>query len=200
MERNMDVNKLIKKARSSWWEDGIVEIYTGSGILLIGILGILSKTTSGIMAPIYTFSWVILLLLLTFLGQKFIRLLKKHLVWSKYGYAEPEKRRATLRNGKWAIGALICMLGAVILYTRPISTILISCFILAVFMGIFEYSGLSRFAIIGVINLIAGVILFLYGVKVDIGVFINLLLSGVLLFFSGLITWNKFRKRRVVNE
>lgn len=91
------------------------------------------------------------------------------------------------------------MFGSVVLYTHPISSLFMSCFVLTIFMSIFEYSGLTRFAVISIVNIIAGVIMLILGYTVGTGVFINLLVTGELLFLTGVVTWSRFQKRRIVN-
>ncbi len=197
--KKVEVNKLIKKARASWWEDGIVEMFTGTGLIIIGILGELTANSKGRSAYIFSIAWTVFLLVFVLLGQKIVKLIKKKLVWSTAGYAQPAKERATFKNGKWPIFALLCMFGSAIFYKHPISSLLISCFVFAIFMSIFEYSGLARFAVIGILNLIVGIILFILGFPVSTGVFVNLLVSGILLSLTGIVTWNRFQKRRIVN-
>ncbi len=198
-EKRVEVDKLIKKARAYWWEDGIVEIFTGLGLIIIAALQVLISNTRGKSALIFSLSWTIFLFLFILFGQKIVKLIKEKLVWSTKGYAKPVNDRRTFKNRKWAIFALLCMLGSFILYTRPLSSLLISCFVFAIFISIFEYSGLARFAAIAIVNVIAGIIMFVLGYTVVTGVIINLLVTGALLFFTGIVTWNRFKKRRTIN-
>ncbi len=198
-KKRVEVDRLIKKARSSWWEDGIVELFTGMALIIISALGILSSVSGGSLSYIFSIAWILSLIVFILSGQKIIKFLKRKLVWSRIGYAKPAKERATFKNGKWTIGAFVCMLGSIILYTHPISSLLMSCFVSGIFMSIFEYSGLTRFAIIGLLNLVTGVTLFILGFKVNTGVFINLSVTGILLLLTGIMTWNQFQRRRTVN-
>ncbi len=198
-KKRVEVDKLIKKARASWWEDGIVEIFTGLGLIIIAALQVLISNTRGKSALIFSLSWTIFLFLFILFGQKIVKLIKEKLIWSTKGYAKPAKERTTFKNGKWAIFALLCMFGSVVLYTHPVSSLLISCFVFAIFISIFEYSGLTRFAAIAIVNVIAGIIMLVLGYTVVTGVIINLLVTGSLLFFTGIVTWNRFKKRRIIN-
>lgn len=168
-------------------------------MVTISVLGILSSKSSGKSPLILSIACIVFLFTFILLGQKIIKIIKRKLVWSTAGYAQPAKERATFKNGKWIIGALVCMFGSVVLYTHPISSLFMSCFVLTIFMSIFEYSGLTRFAVISIVNIIAGVIMLILGYTVGTGVFINLLVTGELLFLTGVVTWSRFQKRRIVN-
>ena len=184
----------IKKARASWWEDGIVEIVVGVALLIIGLAGFLSNHLTGGAGVMLRVVWMLSLFVFVVFGRRIVKAFKTRFVWPKYGYAEPLDRREGRGGLLWSTVIIVSLVLSIVFYRKPVANFLISIIPAGVFIYISQFSGLKRFVFIAVLTLLTGIVLTILEVNFSDSVGIILVASGIFLLISGLIAWEKFKR------
>ncbi len=193
MEKNQ-VERWIQKARASWWEDGLVEIFAGLGLLLIASTGILREHTSGTAQILWNLTWMVVLLGFTFGGQFFLRWLKRRFIWPRTGYAHPETAKIHLRS----VLALLLIVGVfVALFLSPnllLTKILSGAFVFLILFWTYTYSKVLRFLGYAILALLGGGLL--TPVQVSLNDFVMALLGLVALpmLIAGILQFQRYRR------
>lgn len=189
MER---ANIWIKKARASWWDDGVVEAVVGSGLILIGTVGILSSRLGGGIGAFLNLLRVVLLLVLVLTGNRIVRAIKARFVWPEYGYASPARRRS---GGIFVLVAILFFILSIMFYRSPSGDFLISVVPFSIFVEISRFSGLRRFYFAGIFSILTGIFLAACKVNFSDAVELILITSGIFLLVTGVISWKSFRRK-----
>ena len=188
------VQRWIQKARASWWEDGLAEIMSGLGLIVVGVLGFVKESTNQSPGGFWDFIYLGVLLAVSLGTPHLVRNLKRRWIWPKTGYAEPQGRKWDLKAFFWFLG-LFLILGVLVLW-RPsrLSGVLEGLFFFLILYSIARFSGLRRFLYIGLLSLLLGAALGFSSISPPQGFFLLLSGTGVFLLISGLFTWNRFWK------
>ncbi len=189
-----DIGEIRKRARASWWEDGLTEMISGLGILLIGLYGFLMNASTGSIYSLAEKGLFVLILLSIFLVRYLIRRAKEKWVWPFTGYSIPSRSR-----GIWTMGGVVLALIMIVLillaHDKPvIYEASLSIFVSIILSSIAIYSGLKRFWIYAAISLITGLISIYMGADSEIFPFVLLTITGAAMTASGIILFSRFKK------
>ncbi|GEM_PF-4790125 len=189
-----DIGEIRKRARASWWEDGLTEMISGLGILLIGLYGFLMNASTGSIYSLAEKGLFILILLSIFLVRYLIRRAKEKWVWPFTGYSIPSRSRGIWTTAGVVL-ALIMIALILLVHDKPvIYEASLSIFVSIVLSSIAIYSGLKRFWIYAAISLITGLISIYMGADSGIFPFVLLTITGAAMTASGIILFSRFKK------
>jgi len=186
--------ELVKKSRATWWEDGLTEIVSGKGLILVAFSGIMKDIASGNAKIFWTLLFILSLLGIAIRGQWLIRWLKKQLVWPFTGYAVPHKERWSLKTSLLIIIIVSLFFSILVLKLEGIVALLTGLFAFLIYSGIGQFSGLHRFYYEGAIGLLSGILLSILGVPSPLSIYSVLGIVGIVSTLSGVIVYLKFRK------
>ncbi len=187
-----DVKKLTMRSRSMWWIDGVAEIVTGTILVISSVIALLLSYQS--LSRTYRSILVAIQIGIIFAGPYIIRWLKAKYIQPVTGYFKPDTRKSS--QGKIIYMLIFAVLGilfafAVIsgsIWWVPVS--LISLFVL-VFTGI--YWNVRRLVYLGIIEAILPPIISL-PYRGDHGIVVSLILMGIVILVSGVVTYIRFKK------
>ncbi len=194
MER--EIKRMVRKARASWWDDGIVEMVSGGSLVVIGGVGLLVSRFPD--SLFFKLVWILVLFGLILGGKRVVRWLKSRYVWPEYGYAEPS-RKGGAGSLVWVVVAMVALFLSVILFEHPVANFLISLVPFCIFLSVAQYAGLNRFVVFGFLTLLAGIGLAFLRVKFNDAVSIELLFAGGVLIVSGIFRWSSLKRRAKVD-
>ena len=186
-----DVKKLTMRSRSMWWIDGVAEIVTGTILVISSVIALLLSYQS--LSRTYRFILVAIQIGIIFAGPYIIRWLKAKYIQPVTGYFKPTRKSS---QGKIIYMLVVAVLGilfafAVIsgsIWWVPVS--LISLFVL-VFTGI--YWNVRRLVYLGIIEaILPPIISLLY--RGDHRTVVSLILMGIVILVSGVVTYIRFKK------
>ncbi len=189
-----NIEKIRRKARASWWEDGLTETIAGLGILFIGIYGFVMNALEGEAYSIAEKGLFIVILGSIFLVRYLIKKAKERWVWPFTGYSIPSRSR-----GLWMIGGVVLSLAMMVLIfltydNPPVYEILLSIFVAIILSNIAIYSGLRRFWIYAFVALITGIVSIFMRLDAEIFPFLLLTVTGTAMAVVGATLYNRFRR------
>ncbi len=192
--RTPQVQEMMRRARSAWWEDGITEIVSGLGLLILGFLGFQKEMLPAPRNMGWQLAWTVWLGVFIVGGNLLIRRLKARYVWPVAGYATPRQDR----DWRWA-GAFfltLILLVVVAAWNPPHFGAAIAGLPLFIFLlALYRYTRLRRFLVIGTLALVEGLVLALFPLNATAALHLILGTIGLFFCFSGLWNWLRFRRR-----
>lgn len=219
-----EIKDTVRKARASWWEDGLVEVMSGAVFVFMAVLIAVFEFLNfhlTVMGKTSRFSILVVFfipILLLVLAPRVKRGLKCKFVWPKLGYSKP---RMSWKSKIVYLLAFIVLIGYVtltfiwhlkrssILGSRLMAffsfvnsygeAIFIGLFIFLIYFGIYLSANKKRFLITGILGLCAGIIaaptLTILKPQRDTVLFIIVLGTiGVYSLFTGIPRFLLFRK------
>ncbi len=193
-----DVNSLMKRTLSSWYEDGLADLAMGGYFMLLGVaLLAQALTPEGSALQLLWGTGIPLVLLLGGVTTGWIiQRLKSRLTYPRTGYINFERRDGALRV--WRIISTMLIAAVVAAATVILSGRLsnLSLIFGLAFFGVFAYLwqrlGLRRYLAVAVWCLAAGVALMLLPLTMEQGGAAFWVLAGLGLGTAGFVAWRRF--------
>ncbi len=192
------IERIKKNARASWWEDGLTEIISGIGVILIGLYGLFSKMAGGSVSRYADILFIVVLLAIIFAVRYLIIWAKRNFVWPHTGYAMPKQNSE--RVFLWSIVAIALLLFLILLtFYKPelysfLLSLAVTLFVAGVYASIAIYSQLKRFWLYSAVGLLTGLFLTFTNPDPEMVIFVLLLATGIVSTIGGLIQFGRFRK------
>ncbi len=195
---NTDVDRLMRKTRQYWYEDGLAELLIGVFFLAVGLL-LLADWTTPASAPwkwIYAPSFMLAAIIGLLVGRRAITWLKERITYPRTGYVtyhrppQAARRRRAVIAG--AIGAAVSLaLVAILMYRQEfgrVAPLLLGLGVALLLLRFASYTGLPRFYVLSALSLAAGIGLawLSQDMSLTIGLYYGLL--GMALAISGAYT------------
>ena len=185
---------MVRRARRAWWEDGITEIVSGLGLLILGLLGFQKEMVPESQNLTWQLAWILWLGVLIVGGNFLIRWLKARYVWPVAGYATPRQDR----NGQWAGAFFLALIFLVVVAAWDplhLGAMIAGLPLFVFLLALHRYTRLRRFLVIGVLALLEGPLLALLSLNAMASLHLILGTVGFLFCLSGLWNWQRFRRR-----
>ncbi len=189
----MRMEDIQKKVRSSWWADGIPDMVSGIGLLIIGLLTVFQNNLESAYGTIGGVAYYILFLIIILAAQSIIKWAKSRWSWPHTGYAII-KRNITAKDVLIFLGAMV-LIGLTLFIQNPLlKGIALGLFAAVIMWGIYTYSGFGRFLWYALTAFISSVVAGLVSSSTDIMVGAMLGATGLVMFLTGIVVFSNFRR------
>lgn len=192
-----EVNEIRKKVRRTWWEDGLVEIFTGVLVLFVGI-GLLILEILTVWGIQQAVRIVLFIVAIAGAGSYYWvqKWLKAKYVWKKAGYSVPSYDNLT--NLFVLIGSLFVLLLVVNDFWSHfrIGGLFAGSSVFFFWFATFSFSGLKRFLVIGSFSFILGIIGVIFKMNGISTLQIIIGFLGVASLVSGIKVNREFRREK----
>lgn len=178
-----EVKKVIRDVSASWWEDGLVEVISGTVFVFIAVLIFIAELLNYHLflesktAEVFSMLVALMFVFLLMLAPPIKRALKGKFIWSKVGYSRPQvsckSKMAYFLAAVILIGYVMFNALYVLARSRVLSgrlpaflsfiyfygeSIFVGLFIFLIYLGIYFSANKKRFLTTGILGLCAAVI------------------------------------------
>ena len=192
-EGAMRVEDIQKKVRGSWWADGIPDIVSGIGLLIIGILTMFRDAMESAYGAIGGVAYIVSFALIVLAVQYMVKWAKGRWSWPYSGYSIP-RRNITLRDVIIFLIAMGMVGIAFFLQNTLLKSIALGLFSAVILVGISLYSGFKRFYWYALVALATSIVSGLLSYSTDVIVGAMLGATGLVMFLTGIVVFSNFRR------
>ena len=199
MLQDMDLNEIERRVQRSAYQDGLLEIFLGSFLLLLGVVFTISPILVAFSA-----------LLIFLINPLFERIKNRH-IYPRIGYVKfgPEKEADAKGIAATAVVFVVILLGSLVVFVLVMGNPLGRAFWLDYFFPAFtgfmtafgpfwlgHTYGLKRGYVFAALLVLSGIIIPVLGIaKGYNAVSLEWLLVGLVILISGLIMFSRFLRR-----
>lgn len=182
-----EIDRIQKRTRRYWFDDGLAEIASGSGFLLVALYLVLAhafagRTPGAVLDTAFPLAVVVIVLA----ARRLIRATKDRLVHPRTGYVSFQERR----SNRWANSALSAVIAVAVVFLivrmpglRAWIPALFGLMLAAGFLAFGRKAGVLRFPLEGLSCAILGLVLSI--LHVDSAISLMLAWLGVVLIAGG---------------
>jgi hypothetical protein len=193
-----DVDSVMKRTLSSWYEDGLADLTMGGYFLVLGA-ALLAQALTPDSSPLHLL-WGAGIPLVLILGGVaagwIVKQLKSRLTYPRTGYISFERRQGASRIGRIITVAVIAGLvsaGTVVLSGRLESlTLIFGLITFGTFAYLWQRLGMGRYAVVAFWCLVVGLGLTPLPLTMEQGGAAFWVLAGLGLAVEGFVAWRRF--------
>ncbi len=187
--------RLVFQARAAWWEDGLAEMVSGIGLVVIGLLGWRKATLPPEASTPWDLAWTLAVLVFAVGGPFVVRWLKARWVWPRTGYAKPRRERSlgVILGFLLALGVLALLL----VWNPPfLGPLWAGGTMFLLLFSWYRYARVFRFLVIGIVILLLSGILAFLQISAEVALFLTLAFTGLAFLVTGTQAWIRFQKQQ----
>ncbi len=187
-----DIDRIERRTRRYWFDDGLVEIVTGSGFLLVALTLVLVQAGGGRLGWLANLAFIVAVFIAAFGGRRAVRVAKDRYVHPRTGYVSFQCRRAP----RWLNALLGFVIAAVLTIAlshapaiRDWIPALMGATLAAGFLVLGRSEGTLRFPLAGTSCALVGVGLAMLRLSEDLAAGLLFAWTGIVLLGGGTVAF-----------